>query len=137
MRKTEQKLWDRMRINLKGRVHMERHENLVDVGAPDVTTLARPNVVCRVELKAREKLPAKASTPILGNQDGLSIKQRNWHMEWQRAGGISYILIGCERNIWTIDGALFDAVNSFTLDELDEHSMASNWTDLAHLLGAQ
>lgn len=131
MRLPEQRLWDRMRKALGGKLRLERVENLVSVGDPDVTSTAPGNWVTRVELKWAP-LPKRRSTAVLG-RDGLSLAQRNWHLEHKRFG-ISYVLVGVESAIFTIDGALHDEINSFTIDELREHSMANNWEELHTLL---
>lgn len=135
MRKAEQKFWDRIRANLGRLLRFERQENLVSVGDPDLTCTAPRNWVTRIELKSVATPPARPGTPLLGEARGLSIEQRNWHMEHRRAGGISYVLISCgSYKFWTIDGGLHDEVNSFTIDELNEHSMASDWNTLLVLL---
>lgn len=134
MRKTEQKLWDRMRTHLGQTLRLERQENLVSVGDPDVIVTAPRNWVTRVELKAVEKFPARPGTRVLGS-DGLSIAQRNWHMEHKRRGGVSYILVGVgSHEFFTIDGGLHDAVNDMTRDDLYEFTYASNWDALRALL---
>lgn len=135
MREREQLFWDRIRMRLGPVLRLERQENLVSVGDPDVICTAQGNWVTRLELKAKAGFPVRARTPVLGKADGLSVAQRNWHLEHNKAGGISYVLIAVgSHEFFTIDGALHDEVNSFTKAELYEHTMASNWRALHALL---
>lgn len=92
MRKKEQLLWDAMRRGMTTQVRMERLENVVGVGIPDVLVLA-DGVVTFCELKARVDFPALPLTRVLG-AGGLSVAQRNWHMLWNRCGGRSLIVVG-------------------------------------------
>lgn len=131
MRLPEQRLWDRMRAALGTKLRLERVENIVSVGDPDLTVTAPGNWVTRVELKW-VPAPKRPGTQVLG-RSGLSLQQRNWHLEHKRFG-VSYILVGVDAAIFTIDGALHDEVNSFIMAELREHSMASNWEELHALL---
>lgn len=133
MRKTEQRLWDRMRRALNGRVRLERIENIVTSGMPDV--LATCNHVAFVELKAVETPPAREMTRVLGDK-GLSIEQRNWHLDFARWGGCSYILIGIgTEHLFMINGRRADEVNGMNMSELKKHSLVSDWDDVCVVLG--
>lgn len=113
MRKTEQKLWDRMRKHLGHHARLERVENLVYVGTPDVLALVA-GVVTPVELKAVQAFPKRITTPVLGAK-GLSQDQKNWHKDWQRWGGRSFVLVGVgPAAIYLFDGAEADYVNDYT-----------------------
>ena len=123
MRKTERRLWDRMRRALNGRVRLERIENIVTNGMPDV--LATCNHVAFVELKAVEAPPVREMTRVLGDK-GLSIEQRNWHLDFARWGGCSYILIGVGiEHLFMINGRRADEVNNMSMSELKKHSLGS------------
>jgi len=120
MRKKEQRLWDRMRKALSGSVRMERVENLVSVGRPDVDCLV-DGFFTPVELKSVCRLPARRFTAVLGDKDGLSIDQRNWHLDWQRHGGKSLIIIGVAdltNRLYAVPGKYHDDVNGMTTVEL-------------------
>ncbi|CAB4164990.1 hypothetical protein UFOVP815_2 [uncultured Caudovirales phage] len=131
MRKTEQKLWDRMRAAKVAvpSVRLERIENLVGVGTPDVIALCKGQVTW-VELKSVDNFPVKETTRVLGAK-GLSVAQRNWHYEWYAHEGRSLILVGVGRaQIYTIPGFLADAVNDMSRAELGKNSIADSWTTL-------
>lgn len=129
MRKQEQRLWDRMRAHRPPTVRLERIENGLAAGIPDVHALCH-GVTVWVELKAREVPPARASTPLLGG-DGLSAEQRNWHLEYARHGGRSMILIGVGKGRtaqqFLLSGALADDINSMPLGLIADAAMASDW----------
>lgn len=137
MRLPEQRFWDRLRPNLKqGGVRVERIENLVGVGFPDMIALCC-GTVTMCELKAVEEPPARLSTALLGDKRGLSVDQRNWHLSWNKYGGRSIILIACgSHHFFTIDGKLADKVNAMTLAELAVNSLASRWAELRTYLGS-
>lgn len=116
MRLQEQKLWDRMRHSLKDKVYMERVENVVNPGRPDVDVLWN-GVVLPIELKAIEGWPVKASTAVLGGR-GLNQNQLNWWLNWKRWGGFGFILVGVDGDIFAIPGTQSDLVNKMNSKEL-------------------
>ena len=131
MRKNEQRLWDRMRAAkvAVSSVRLERIENLVGAGTPDVIAL-RGGQVTWVELKSVDNFPCKATTRVLGAK-GLSVAQRNWHYDWYAHEGRSLILVGVgHAQIYTIPGFLADAVNDMSRAELGKNSIADSWTTL-------
>lgn len=115
MRKPEQRFWDRARPQLVRHFLVERVENLVAVGTPDLLVLAPNNRVTPMELKAVQGFPARTSTRVLGPKVGLSVDQRNWHMDWQAAGGQSAILVGVggDRQ-YLFPGHTHDMINDFS-----------------------
>ena len=134
MRELEQRLWDRMRRALGRRMRLERIENLVNVGTPDVLALAK-GFVTPIELKAVAAFPARHSTRVLGAR-GLSVAQRNWHKSWLDEGGESLILIGVgSREFFAIPGVFADEVNEMDADRLAIFSVASDWDELFVQLG--
>ncbi len=136
MRKQEQRLWDRMREKAKklASVRLERVENLVNVGTPDVLALSR-GIVTWCELKAIDEFPVRAATQVLGAK-GLSVAQRNWHKDWFASGGNSVVLIGVGPNvILGISGFFGDSVNAMCREELELHTFAQNWADIFKYLG--
>lgn len=134
-RKTEQRLWDRMRAAIDPqRVHLERVENLVGAGIPDVLALAG-GAVTWCELKAIAAPKARAATPLLGAAKGLNTDQRNWHLEWARHGGRSLVVVGVgPKTLYVIDGKLADFVNSYTVLQMSHLSLCATWSQLQHLL---
>lgn len=129
-RKREQRLWGRTRKNLIERgIHMERIENLVGSGIPDVLfkLVDRP---CFMELKAVEAPPKRATTPLLGG-DGLRLEQENWHKRWNKTRRNSYILVGVGSKQYLIGGEHSDDVNGFTFDQVKSISLASTWDEIA------
>jgi hypothetical protein len=135
MRKTEQKLWDRFRNKAPIRVLLLRVENVVgEPGFPDVLALVAGNTTL-VELKAVAAPPVRPTTRLLGN-DGLSIDQRNWHLAWNRAGGKSWILVGCGSfDHWLLPGRLADSINGMTCADLTQLAAATDWTSIFEVLG--
>ena len=135
MRKQEQRLWDRMRAKaVAPRVRLERIENLVNVGTPDVIALSHGQVTW-IELKAVGAFPVKAATRVLGVK-GLSVSQRNWHYGWYAEGGRSLILIGVgPTTIYAIPGFLADAVNDMPRGDLEKYAVAVDWDFLFAYLG--
>ncbi len=134
MRTTEQRLWDRFRSSLGSKIRLERVENIVTVGMPDVISLVEASV-CWVELKAVEDYPARASTQVLGDKRGLSREQRNWHLDWARWGGVSFVLIGVgSRDLYLIHGALADQINAMNKQALIDFATAREWAQIYEAL---
>lgn len=115
MRFPEQQLWDRLRKHAAGRVHMERVENLVGAGRPDVDTLHAGNFV-PLELKRVKEWPRRVSTPVLG-REGLNQAQKNWHLTWRQWGGAALIVVGVADEVYAFPGALADELNELNREQ--------------------
>ncbi len=129
MRLPEQRLWTKLRDNLVTRhVLLERVENLVNVGTPDVHAIANGQTTW-LELKATE-MPARSETPLLG-RDTVSRDQRNWHMNYHQHGGRSLIVIGVgPRVTLSLSGEYVDKVNEMPFHEIMAKAVAVNWEEL-------
>lgn len=134
MRKTEQRFWDRMRRAIGKDVRLERIENVVGVGTPDLVACCY--ITSFVELKAVDAPPVRKTTRVLGER-GLSRDQRNWHKDWHKWGGKSYVLIGVGLQTFMISGAFADEINGMTMEQLAFYSVASDWAAVAKQLGAK
>ena len=133
MRLPEQRLWDRMRARLKGRgVRLERIENVVGTGRPDIDALSA-GIFTPVELKAIEGWPVRDTTAVLGRK-GLSIDQRNWHMDWARYGGRSLVVVGVGQEVFAFIGTFHDQINSMTRAQMSTFASGRNWDDIERLL---
>lgn len=139
MRKVEQRLWDRFRSNLGEKMLLNRIENAIGAGDPDVEALCN-GVFSKIELKARETPPMRAETPLLG-RDGLNPQQRNFLRRWTQYGGRGFILIGIGRGStvrqFLLHGQLCDRVNEMTLVEIEGHAIARSWAEIGRRLGVQ
>jgi hypothetical protein len=92
MRKPEQQLWDVIRRSKPPDIWLERVENLVGEGTPDVHGCKR-GTHAWIELKARAALPKRMSTPLLTKVD-FPHEQIGWHEEYALRGGRSFIIVG-------------------------------------------
>lgn len=117
MRKPEQRLWDRMRKALGQKYYLERIENGVSAGRPDVDLMWR-GIVLPFELKVGT-YPKRPSTPILG-KSGLNQNQLNWWLTWRKHGGQGFILVGVEQDIFLVPGKYSEQVNDFTHADMAE-----------------
>lgn len=131
MRLPEQKLWDNMRTAMEqSRVLMYRIENPIIPGLADVIALY-DGITTWVELKQTYGYPSRASTPVLGDSNGLSVEQKNFHVTWHQRGGRSYVLIGVGegrgREVWLIPGRFADSVNFMTAIDFCTYSVAKGW----------
>ena len=126
MRKKEQKLWDRMRHCLKDKVYLERVENVISPGRPDVDAMWE-GITLPLELKALEQYPVRTSTQVLG-REGLNQNQMNWWLNWRRWGGSGFIVVGVEMDVFAVPGILADEINGFIHDQLLEYQVT--WVQL-------
>ena len=128
MRKEEQRIWDTMKNNAPDGAWMERVENLVGNGMPDIW-VGGEGGHCWVELKAAV-VPVRPTTPLLGSS-GLRQSQINWHKKAaQRAipvytlirddkGGL--YLLGCDRS---------EEINAMPRGHMRVASLAASWTEI-------
>lgn len=135
MRLPEQRFWDRTRARLQEEFRLERIENLAGVGTPDVLATARTTGrTTLIELKAVVELPKRATSKVLGRA-GLSQDQKNWHMDFVRAKGRAYILVGIgSHDQILIEGRWADHVNDWCLFDLKSHAIAFDWLDIKNFL---
>ena len=132
MRKEEQRLWDTMKRNAPPHVWLERVENLVGDGMPDVH-FASYRAIAWVELKAA-KLPARPTTRVLGG-DGLRQSQKNWHKQAAWFGLPVYTLIrDDEKNLYLVHCSFSDELNEMPIAQLRSVSVAANWSDIFNVL---
>lgn len=130
MRLPEQRLWDAMRTNSPRDIKLQRVENGLDAGMPDVIAIHRGSgLVTWVELKAQREYPKRSGTPVLNQQHGLNISQRNWLRDWTFARGRAFTLIGVGggrgRDLFLVPGADADRVNQ--LDTFSIRIYAVDW----------
>lgn len=130
MRKQEQRLWDRMRHCLKDKVYLERMENVVKPGRPDIDALWE-GVCIPIELKSLQQYPQRATTAVLGGK-GLNQNQLNWWLQWRRWGGRGLILIGIANDLLIVPAAYSDEVNTFTQSQLNEYQ--GQWLDVLNAI---
>jgi hypothetical protein len=133
MRLPEQRLWDTMRANKPRGFVLERVENIVTDGMPDVYVMA-PAVATWVELKAPNP-PKREATRVLGDE-GLRQSQKNWHIRASRLALPTWILIR-EREtgrLWLMAGYHADIINDMTADELDRGASARSWPEIFEAL---
>jgi hypothetical protein len=108
-----------MHNNLRGKLNLQRIENMVGDGIPDVLTL-RSGKVTFCELKVAERIPARPGTPLLGDKKGLNVEQRNWHLDWTMNGGRSMIIVGIQDQSvhFALWGHLADRVNAMSYNDM-------------------
>jgi hypothetical protein len=90
MRQQEQKLWDTMKRQAPTDMWLQRVENGLGPGMPDVLAKSLSGCDCWVELKAPQR-PVRDTTPVLGKD--LRIDQINWHIKAASMGTKSWLLI--------------------------------------------
>ena len=126
MRLKEQKLWDSFSRHGKQKLKLERVENVVLNGMPDVYAKRSGKWI---ELKA-PIAPKKFETRVLGTE-GLSQDQKNWHMEAFQCNRETYVLIrDSEKRLWLIEGKYADDINEWDAMELDDHNLSANWNGI-------
>jgi hypothetical protein len=112
------------KVNKKASVpsHFDRIENMAGNGMPDVLSI-RSGRVRYLELKvARNGIPARRDTPLLGKGHGMRREQCNWMLEWTNHGGRALVVIGiegCKMHI-ALSGLYADEINSMSYTELVE-----------------
>ena len=114
MRKPEQRLWDTFRANAPLGLGLVRIENLLEEGFPDVVACIEGRVTL-VELKCRPVPPARASTPMMGNEFGLSTGQVNFLLQWSAWGGRAIIVSRVGKVVYAHPGELAREYNTLSM----------------------
>lgn len=114
MRKPEQRVYDTMKSNCADGVRLERIENGVGSGIPDVHCL-RGGVTRWVELKALRR-PKRGSTPMFKKKT-MRREQVAWHLSYNSAGGRSFILVRDDKRVlYLFPGHLASELSEFSYD---------------------
>lgn len=133
MRKPEQKLYDQLKKHAPPTAWLQRVENLVGEGMPDVH-VSGPESECWIELKFAKR-PKRATTRLLGNQ-GLRPSQINWHLKAGTKAMCTYILILDDLGmLYLIDGRQAANINEWPQGECRKRSLAAdNWDSIYKVL---
>lgn len=134
MRKAEQRLWDTMKRHAQRRqVVLERVENVVADGMPDVVVLAPGGHVMWVELKAPHR-PARPTTRLLGNE-GLRPAQVNWHLRAAALEVRTYVLIRDDAGaVLLVPGWHAAEMNDWPFDKMQFYARAQTWDAIFNAL---
>ena len=129
-RTDEQKLYDRMKANKPPRCKLERIENAVGEGEPDVRVFGWGGWVSWVELKFAKRANKRPTTPALGHAKGMRQSQMNWIAERTQRGINCFILIAddCGR-LYLMSGHQGDLVNDMTARELLHNAIVAGIED--------
>lgn len=129
MRLKEQKVWDTMRTKAPRSLWLQRVENLVGEGIPDVHSVASGGHLSWIELKAAI-LPKRPTSKLLGT-DGLRQSQINWHVKAASKGAPAYILIRDNKGaLYFLHCTWAKMINDMTAGELREKSIAATWEEI-------
>ena len=138
MRKKEQLLWDALKRNAPASLWLQRVENVLGEGMPDVYVGATG---AWIELKAPSTIPKHGTTPLLGSSDGLRNSQINWHIKNAAlpAAPRTYILIRTvERELLLLPGRLAGIVNACSLSALRaaklNQATTTEWDEIVRIL---
>lgn len=120
----ESRFWSNLQPRLKGDFFIQRVENLVGEGVPDVFLVRRETGrMCWVELKSRLEFPSRESTRVFG-EDGLRPSQIAWIHGRALAGAPIYVLAKCGGIEFLVDGVMVREFNDWTKLELEQFSLA-------------
>lgn len=112
------------RENIIGRGdRIDRVENPIVPGMPDVSCCLRPGVEFWMEIKAPRE-PIRDSTPLFGSRHGVMQSQANWIRSQIQAGGKCYFFIETDLHRFMIDGGFCDEINELTVHQI---KVASFW----------
>ena len=120
----EQRLYDAFKKLKPKSVKLERVENMVHDGTPDVL-IKVPGAFVFLELKS-PIAPKRKTTRLLGTE-GLRQSQKNWFCEAECLNLPAYILIrDSNNNVYLVEGATADFVNELNEEDLRAESLATS-----------
>lgn len=128
----EQRLYDALKKARPSNVRLERIENLVGQGTPDLHVMVDGRS-CWLELKAPIR-PKRASTRLLGTE-GLNQDQLNWFLEAARLDIPAYVLVRDDtREIFLVPARHCEGINELTAAQLRAVSVADTIDDVYGVL---
>lgn len=129
----EQRLFDTLKRNCPSDIWLQRVENLVAVGMPDLTHLVEGGTTGWIELKA-VTTPKRAGTRLMGIE-GLNKDQINWHLKYTRMGGDSWILIrDTGMRLYLVHGRHAAEINDWPVDVVRSNSDATSWEGIMNVI---
>jgi hypothetical protein len=133
MRKKEQRLYDTMKSHCPSDIWLQRIENMVSVGIPDLTHLVEGGVTGWIELKS-VTTPKRANTRLMGDE-GLNKDQINWHLKYTSMGGDSWVLIrDSGQRLFMLHGKHAAKMNDWCVEEVRQNSAAHSWEGVFNVL---
>jgi hypothetical protein len=128
VRKPEQRLYDAMKKAAPKEAWLQRVENIVAEGMPDVH-VSGPSSECWVELKSVHR-PKRPTTRLLGSE-GLRPSQVNWHLKAATKAITSWILIQDDAGTkYLVEGCHAGKINELTEADLQLLSRADTWPEI-------
>lgn len=118
---------------LEMRAHLERVENMVSVGTPDVDYCIA-TIHGKIELKYTPHDPARPSTPVLGKGHGMRRSQIVWAVRRMHSGGRVLLCVGTPSMVWLL--RLWDrspeAMRAVEMMSRDQLNAAAVWCNAKH-----
>jgi len=125
----EQRLWDAVRRNAPKSWWLQRVENVVVEGMPDVFIAASFGVGIWLELKAPIR-PKRLSTRLLGN-GGLRPSQINWQMKAATKGLRAFTLIRDDEGVlFNVPCAYVRGINELSTSDMLSIYQIKDWEQL-------
>lgn len=130
MKGGEARLWTRMRAGIIDLCWVQRVENMVGEGVPDVILHRKTDGCCAfVELKYRPEMPARASTPVFKGDYGLRRPdQVAWNYSRGESGAKVWILGQCYNELWLVHGRFSRELDTYSREMLD---LSCSWSGSA------
>ena len=115
----ERKLWERVRSRLAPFFYIQRIENMVGEGVPDVLLVCRKTgAMVLVELKSVSGLPVRAKSKVFGS-GGLNPQQVAWIYGRSSSGCRIWVLAGADRGLmWLVPGGHAREFNDWGVNDL-------------------
>jgi hypothetical protein len=124
----EQRLWDAVKRNAPKGWWLQRVENVVAEGMPDVYVTKPTGASVWVELKAPIR-PKRKTTRLLGTE-GLRESQIGWHLKAHTKNLPAFTLIrDDELVLYLVHCSLAQTVNDLSLLDMQQYRI-DNWEDL-------
>lgn len=99
------------------RDRIERMENVVGVGWPDVNCCFVDGIEVWIEIKTPRE-PKRAKTPLFGSNHRLSQQQKNWFLSQRQAGGKAFIYIETAARRILVPAEFADGLNEMSVPDL-------------------
>lgn len=125
MRKAEQRLWDTMKRQAPKDVWLNRIENMLDPGIPDVLVM-REDRVAWVELKA-PKRPMRDMSMLLKTDD-VRTAQVNWMLRAATIGqNVMLVMRDDCAQLYVLPGLLAPCFKGLSLADARRYSICGSW----------
>ena len=133
MKITESQLWKRISKECPDDIILQRDENIVGVGQPDVIGIKKGGFVFWLELKTAAKPVRKTSKVFKSGY--VNPSQKLWFLKWTSLGANAFILLQMSHELYLMPGKpVIRDIDDLTVSDIEQYKVTNIFESLKDYL---